>query len=204
MTHLLPQAAAGGRASEAMEAAAIFPDTPDTSDQEQEAERGPELVAQVKKNSFVVSEALKPGTKTQAGALFILSRSKKAFQCKWCILGQGNLRWFNEDTSLAIPKETILLSNIFSVTKKAEKHIGPSQQDLFCFDLSALNSKGKFQAYLLGAQTAQERWVRWCRGVSVPWQGDLAGEAGAVPQLPAGDLQHGALLPAGLGLHQAR
>ena len=93
----------------------IFPDTPDNSDHEHDhvPNRATELVTQIKRSSFVVSEALKPGTKTQAGALFILSRSKKAFQCKWCILGHGNLRWFNEDTSLAIPKETILLSNIF-------------------------------------------------------------------------------------------
>ena len=104
-----------------------------------------------------MSEALKPGTKTQAGALFILSRSKKAFQCKWCILGHGNLKWFNEDTSLAIPKETILLSNIFSVTKRTEKHYGPAHQELFCFDLSVLNSKGKFCVYLLGALTSHER-----------------------------------------------
>ena len=98
-----------------MDNSRIFPDTPDNSDHEHDhvPNRATELVTQIKRSSFVVSEALKPGTKTQAGALFILSRSKKAFQCKWCILGHGNLRWFNEDTSLAIPKETILLSNIF-------------------------------------------------------------------------------------------
>ena len=140
------------------EAAAIFPDTPDNSDHEvDEVTRKPDLLTQVKRNSFVVSEAMKPGTKTQAGALFILSRSKKAFQCKWCILGKGNLKWFNEDTSLAIPKETILLSNVFSVTKRQEVSLGPSQQELFCFDLSVLNSKGKFCVYQLGALTSHER-----------------------------------------------
>ena len=82
------------RNGDAQESLAIFPDTPDTSDLEpdQEQEQRQELVTKLKKNSFVVSEVLKPGTKTQAGALYILSRSKKVFQCKWCILGHGNLR----------------------------------------------------------------------------------------------------------------
>lgn len=200
------------REGEMQEAAAIFPDTPDNSDHEvDEATRKPDLLTQVKRNSFVVSEAMKPGTKTQAGALFILSRSKKAFQCKWCILGKGNLKWFNEDTSLAIPKETILLSNVFSVTKRQEVSLGPSQQELFCFDLSVLNSKGKFCVYQLGALTSHERYphplpkhpTTPTSAPSTP-QGDLAGEACAVPQPQAVHIQHGAVLPPGLGVHQAR
>ena len=141
------------------ETSAVFPETPDNSDLEleHEADRRNEVVTQVKKNSFLVCEALKPGTKTQAGALHILSRSKKVFQCKWCILGHGNLRWFNEDISMANPKETILLNNIFSVTKKTEKQVSANQEDLFCFDISALNSKGKFCVYLIGALTSHER-----------------------------------------------
>jgi hypothetical protein len=31
----------------------------------------------------------------------------------------------------------------FSVTKRAEKHMGPEDQELYCFDVAALNSKGK-------------------------------------------------------------
>jgi len=74
-------------------------------------------------------------------------------------LGHGNFRWFNEQFSLAIPKETVLLSNILSVTKRSEKHFGPTQQDLYCFDLAVLNSKGKHTVFLIGALTSHERDV---------------------------------------------
>jgi len=140
------------------ENSSIFLETPENSDPEIDvAEARQEVVTQMKRNSFVMSEAMKPGTKNQTGALYVLSRSKKAFQCKWCILGNGNFRWFNEETSLAIPKESVLLSNIFSVTKRNEKHLGPNQQELLCFDLAVLNSKGKYCVYLFGALTSHER-----------------------------------------------
>ena len=78
-------------------------------------------------------------------------------QCKWCVLGEGKFSWFNEDTSLAIPKESFLLTNIFSLTKKEGVEEGPQQQELLCFSLAVLNSKGKFCVYVLGALTAHER-----------------------------------------------
>jgi hypothetical protein len=31
----------------------------------------------------------------------------------------------------------------YSVTKRAEKHMGPDDLELYCFDVAALNSKGK-------------------------------------------------------------
>ena len=113
-----------------------------------------------------------------------------------CVPASANLspRWFNEDTSLAIPKETILLSNIFSVTKIMEKQLGPSQQELFCFDLAVLNSKGKFCVYQLGALTEHDRWsespvVVTCTVSHV--QGHLAGETGSESEPPAGHTQYG-------------
>jgi hypothetical protein len=140
------------------ENSSIFLETPENSDPEVEiSDVRQEVVTKMKRNSFLMSEALKPGTKNQTGALYVLSRSKKVFQCKWCILGNGNFRWFNEETSLAIPKESILLSNIFSVTKRNEKHLGPNQQELLCFDLAVLNSKGKYCVYLFGALSSHER-----------------------------------------------
>eukprot|EP00092_Neocalanus_flemingeri_P004733 GFUD01005098.1.p1 GENE.GFUD01005098.1~~GFUD01005098.1.p1 ORF type:complete len:1563 (+),score=315.45 GFUD01005098.1:146-4834(+) len=140
------------------ENSSIFLETPENSDPEADiSETKPEVVTKMKRNSFLMSEALKPGTKNQTGALYVLSRSKKVFQCKWCILGHGNIRWYNEETSLAIPKETILLSNIFSVTKRNEKHLGPNQKELLCFDLAVLNSKGKYCVYLFGASSSRDR-----------------------------------------------
>jgi hypothetical protein len=38
---------------------------------------------------------------------------------KWCILGNGSLKWFNEQTSLAIPKEIIQLGHVFRQTQTA-------------------------------------------------------------------------------------
>jgi hypothetical protein len=38
-------------------------------------------------------------------------------QVKWCILGNGSLKWFNEQTSLAIPKEIIQLGHVFRQTQ---------------------------------------------------------------------------------------
>jgi len=140
------------------ENSSIFFETPENSDPEIEVnDTRQEVVTKMKRNSFLMSESLKPGTKNQTGALYVLSRSKKVFQCKWCILGHGNFRWFNEETSLAIPKESVLLSNIFSVTKRNEKHMGPNQQELLCFDLAVLNSKGKYCVYLFGALSSHER-----------------------------------------------
>ncbi|XP_023322395.1 arf-GAP with Rho-GAP domain, ANK repeat and PH domain-containing protein 1 [Eurytemora carolleeae] len=98
-------------------------------------------------------------SKNNSGAIFVLSRRKKQFYCKWCVLGEGLLKWFNEDTSLARPKETIMLSNIFSLTKRTEKHIGTSQQELYCFDIAVVNSKGKFCVYMLGLESNLEREV---------------------------------------------
>ena len=54
-----------------------------------------------------------PGSRNHTGAVYVLSRKRKQFQIKWSILGNGSLRWFNEQTSLAIPKETIQLSHVF-------------------------------------------------------------------------------------------
>ncbi len=33
--------------------------------------------------------------------------------------------------------------SVFSVTKRVEKHMGPEDLELYCFDVAALNSKGK-------------------------------------------------------------
>jgi len=78
---------------------------------------------------------------------------------KWCVLGEGLLKWFNEDTSLARPKESIMLNNIFTVSKREDKEVGPSQEELYCFDIAAISSKGKFTVYRLGCTTGCEREV---------------------------------------------
>ena len=87
------------------------------------------------------------------------------FQVKWCVLGEGKLSWYNEDTSLAIPKESFLLTNIFSITKKPELQQGPQSQDLFCFDLAVLNMKGKFAVYNIGVLSSHDRET-WLEKVS--------------------------------------
>lgn len=53
------------------------------------------------------------GSRNHTGAVYVFSRKRKQFQIKWSILGNGSLRWFNEETSLAIPKEMIQLSHVF-------------------------------------------------------------------------------------------
>ena len=76
---------------------------------------------------------------------------------KWCVLGSGNFRWFNEETSLAIPKESLKVTNMFSLTKRPEPHFTSAGQQLSCFDLAALNSKGKYWVYLVGAASQHDR-----------------------------------------------
>jgi hypothetical protein len=54
----------------------------------------------------------------------ILNTAKQGVQeyhlkVKWCILGNGSLKWFNEQTSLAIPKEIIQLGHVFRQTQTA-------------------------------------------------------------------------------------
>ena len=150
----------------------IFVETPDDSDHEENVE-----ATRSKRETFLMPADISKTTRNQSGALYIFSRSKKQFlvseifskifflssdliitiQCKWCVLGEGKLSWYNEDTSLAIPKESFSLTNIFSLTKRAEKEVGPQQQELLCFDIAVLNSKGKFCVYLVGALTAHDR-----------------------------------------------
>ena len=142
----------------AAEQSSIFLETPEDSDHEDESS----ISGGGRREPFLLSaehynKAFGYGTKNQSGALYILSRSKKQFQCKWCVLGEGKFSWFNEDTSLAIPKESFLVTNIFTVTKKQELHLGPQQQELHCFDLAVLNSKGKFTVYILGALSVHDR-----------------------------------------------
>ena len=136
---------------------AIFPDTPEDSDLEDSDSLSVSGAASTRhRDLFPHMLGLGTGSRNHSGALYILSRSKKQFQVKWCVLGEGKFSWFNEDTSLAIPKESFLLTNIFSVTKK-QTELGPQSQDLFCFDLAVLNSKGKFAVYVLGALSSHER-----------------------------------------------
>ena len=139
-----------------VEQSSIFPETPEDSDQEEER------ISDRKDPLFLTNEHVNKVfglgmSKGHSGALYVLSRSKKQFQCKWCVLSEGRLSWFNEDHSLAIPKETFLVTNIFTVTKKVELHMGPQQQELHCFDLAVLNSKGKFTVYIIGALSAHDR-----------------------------------------------
>ena len=99
-------------------------------------------------------DGLKPGTKNHSGVLFCWSRSKKIFQSKWCVLGNGNFRYFNEKDSLAIPKELILLTSLLSLTKRPLKDC----DDFYCFDVAyTSNRTGKFEAKTFGARSTSER-----------------------------------------------
>ena len=142
----------------------IFPETPEDSDIEDEAPHG--SVASSRREPLIFpSLSLSSGSKNMSGAIYVFSRSKKQFQVKWCVLGEGKLSWYNEDTSLAIPKESFLLTNIFSITKKSELQHGPQSQDLFCFDLAVLNMKGKFAVYNIGVLSSHDRET-WLEKVS--------------------------------------
>ena len=135
----------------------IFPETPEDSDLEEDSQSSVFVSNSRREPLIFPSSSLGSGTRNMSGALYVFSRSKKQFQVKWCVLGEGKLSWYNEDTSLAIPKEAFLLTNIFSITKKSELGQGPQSQDLFCFDLAVLNSKGKFAVYIMGALTSHDR-----------------------------------------------
>jgi len=41
-----------------------------------------------------VLDGFKPGTKNHSGVLFLYSKMKRSFQPKWCVLGNGNFRYF--------------------------------------------------------------------------------------------------------------
>ena len=93
------------------------------------------------------SMGLKPGTKNHSGVLFIYSRMKRSFQPKWCVLGNGNLRYFNDKHSLAIPKELIYLNTVLSIRKHDEPDVtspGDDASPLYVFDVVfAVTPKGK-------------------------------------------------------------
>jgi len=111
------------------------------------------------RSAFLFNQSINESkTRNHSAAIFVLSRRKKQFLVKWCVLGEGLLKWFNEE-SVARPKETIMLSNIFTITKRVEKHLDPDQRELYCFDIAAINSKGKYGVYMVGCLTAGEREV---------------------------------------------
>ena len=142
----------------------IFPETPEDSDLEDDAPQG--SASSSKREPLIFpTMSLSSGSRNMSGALYVFSRSKKQFQVKWCVLGEGKLSWYNEDTSLAIPKESFLLTNIFSITKKSELQHGPQSQDLFCFDLAVLNMKGKFAVYNIGVLSSHDRET-WLEKIS--------------------------------------
>ncbi len=58
--------------------------------------------------SFMLDPSWATGTKNHSGPLFIWSRAAK-YSEKWCVLGNANLRYFNQKDSMAEPKEMILL-----------------------------------------------------------------------------------------------
>jgi hypothetical protein len=84
-----------------------------------------------------------PGTKQHSGPLFVYSRSKKVqYGEKWCVLGNANLRYFNQRDSMADPKELILLRDILSVNRRDTSKGNEEEGDrtLFLFDVAYLSS----------------------------------------------------------------
>jgi len=93
--------------------------------------------------------------------LYLFSRRKKHFLLKWFVVcgSSSVVKWYNQDASTpqTKPKEMIMLNNIFTISQKTELHMGPEFQELYCFNIAAINSSGKFNNYLVGCLTSTER-----------------------------------------------
>ncbi len=97
--------------------------------------------------------------KMRSGVLYVYSRSRRAFQPKWCILGNGDFRYFNDKT-IAVPKESVPINAILSLRK--HEHVSfasPSNVEIHTFDISYImpSGGGKHTILTLGATTYNER-----------------------------------------------
>jgi hypothetical protein len=55
--------------------------------------------------------------KMRSGVLYVYSKSRRIFQPKWCMLNQGDFKYFNDKQTLAIPKEVVPVTSILSLKK---------------------------------------------------------------------------------------
>ncbi|QQP38476.1 Uncharacterized protein FKW44_019054, partial [Caligus rogercresseyi] len=110
-------------------------------------------------NAFLFSS--KGGAKSHSGVLSLWSRSRKSYQPKWCVLGNGNFQYFNDEDSLVIPKESISLNALLCINKIKKLEGGEDNEDgFYCFDLSyAASASGKYALKTFGARTYHEREV---------------------------------------------
>ncbi len=124
-----------------------------------------------RRKSSLLSDAAWPGTRNHSGPLYVYSKSKKsgpaAIQEKWTVLGNANVRYFNEADSLAEPKEMILLKDILSVYKRTDEEALKREKEpttLFCFDLAFLksgkgNNKMAIRTFGCSTEAARDTWV---------------------------------------------
>ncbi|XP_040570761.1 arf-GAP with Rho-GAP domain, ANK repeat and PH domain-containing protein 2 isoform X2 [Lepeophtheirus salmonis] len=97
------------------------------------------------------------GAKSHSGVLSLWSGNKKAYQPKWCVLGNGNFQYFNDEDSLVIPKELITLSSLLCLNKIKKDS---DSDGFYCFDMSYCSLlSGKYSTKTFGARTYHEREV---------------------------------------------
>ncbi len=123
-----------------------------------------------RRKSSLLSDISWPGTKSHSGPLYVYSKSKKAgagggVQEKWVVLGNANIRYFNQSDSMAEPKEMILLRDILSVYKRTDEEAfkGEEQAALYCFDVAFLkpgkSNKISIRSFGSVLEAVRDSWV---------------------------------------------
>lgn len=170
ITKKLSFAKIGRKISDQVMKPTLFPKE-DRSEQD-----NPVLISQQRRKSSALDQAW-PSKVSHSGPLFVMSAktSKRGsgHPEKWVVLGNVNLRYFNSDDSMAEPKETILLKDVLSLSKRQEQN--SNGEVIFCFDIGYIsNEKGMRASNKLTVRTfgspspvVRDGWMeKICHGLS--------------------------------------
>ena len=108
--------------------------------------------------------------RNHSGPLYL--KTKKSFTVKWCVLTNVDFSYFNEEYSLAIPKEQLSLYSILSLSRHVRTESDENGEPIFyCFDIAFItealqvrgnySSSAKYVVRTFGATTTQDRdtWI---------------------------------------------
>ena len=87
--------------------------------------------------------------------LYVYSRSRRSFQPKWCVLDHADFKYFNDKQTVAIPKETVTIKSILSLSKFNSVSYNSQQVEIFTFNVTYMTNK--HHVLSLGAATPSER-----------------------------------------------
>ena len=113
----------------------------------------PQLIFNKRRSSYITSSP--SHLKTKSGVLYVYSRSRRSFQPKWCVLDHADFKYFNDKQTVAIPKETVTIKSILSLSRFKSVTYNSQQVEIYTFNIAYMTNK--HHVLSLGAATPSER-----------------------------------------------